>query len=200
MKITAKIAILPLTIISLLNVTGCQTITDTTSKVGDKALSMVGLARADKTLEIDKKGIVDISKTTLEQIEKLKQNMPIGQWVYIENDLQGIYDLQNKAVDGHMLFLRLNCKNSVQKPSLSIQNVEGSEILNSLQPEVGTFQVLLDNKNYGNPFSLANQKNLATFQTAAQKAKTIKIFHSSKLYTFQNGKAELLNKPVTCMA
>lgn len=195
---TIKILFTSLSIISLLNTTGCQTITETSSKVGDKALSMVGLSRKDKIPEIDKKGIVDISKTTLEQIEKLRQNMPVGQWTYIENDLQGIYDLQNKAADGNMLFMRLNCKNSVQKPSLSVQNNDGTEVVNSNHPDSNALQVLLDNKNYGNPFSLANQKKLDTFKSDLQKAKVVKIFNASKLYTFQNGKAELLNKPVTC--
>ena len=198
MKKTIKILFTSFSIISLLNIAGCQTISETSSKVGDKALSMVGLSRKDKIPEIDKKGIVDISKTTLEQIEKLRQNMPVGQWTYIENDLQGVYDLQNKAADGNMLYMRLNCKNSVQKPSLSVQNADGTEVINSNHPDANALQVLLDNKNYGNPFSLANQKKLDTFKNDLQKAKVLKIFNASKLYTFQNGKADLLSKPVTC--
>lgn len=184
---------------TILTVSGCQTISETSTKVSEKALSMVGLGEK-KVPEIDKKGVVDISKTTLEQIEQLTQNMPVGQWVYIENDLQGIYNLQNKAKDGHMLFMRLNCKNAAQKPSFAIHNAEGQEILKSSDMQVGAIQVLLDNKNYSNPFDLVNMKKLDAFKAALKKAQVVKIFNASKLYTFENGKAELLDKPVSCHA
>ena len=190
---------LTLTICCACVMTGCQSISKTTSKVTDKALAMVGLGDKEmKAPEIDKQGVVDISKTTLEQIEQLTQNMPTGQWVYIENDLQGIYTLQNKAKDGHMLFLRLNCKNPAQRPGFMIQNKDGQDILKSHDPQAGTIQFLLDNKNYGNPFELINLKNYPNFKTVIQKAKTIKIFNASTLYTFQNDQADLLNKQVTC--
>lgn len=193
----AHCAILALSTIFALS--GCQTISEKTSKVSEKARSLVGLG--DKKIpEIDKKGVVDISKTTLEQIQKLTQNMPVGQWVYIENDLQGIYNLQNKAIDGHMLFMRLNCKNTTQKSGFSIQNNEGQEVLksNDPDPQAAAIQVLLDNKNYSNPFDMVNAKKLDTFKINLKKAKVIKIFSASKLYTFENGKAELLDKPVSC--
>lgn len=193
----------PLKIISVLFCvawlgTGCQTISKTTTKVSDKALSMVGLTREAKVPKIDKQGVVDISKTTLEQIEKLTTNMPTGQWVYIENDLQGIYSLQNKSKDGHRLILRLNCKNKIHSPGFSIQNTQDIEVLKSNDPQAGTIQVLLDNKNFANPFELVNLKKIDQFKTALSQAKVIKIFNASKLYSFENGKAELLNKPVSC--
>lgn len=179
--------------------TGCQTISKASSTIGDKALDMIGLGDKEaKAPKIDEEGVVNISKTTLEQIEKLTQNMPTGQWLYTENDLQGIYNLQNKAADGHMLFLRLNCKNPAQRPSFSIQNKEGQDILKAHDAQAGTIQFLLDNKNYGNPFELVNLKNYPAFKTAIKKAKTVKIFNASKLYTFGNGQADQLDKPVTC--
>ncbi|WP_227554205.1 hypothetical protein [Acinetobacter lanii] len=188
-----------LAICCCVSLTGCQSISKTTSNVTQKALSMVGLGDKEiKAPDIDKQGVVDISKTTLEQIEKLTQNMPTGQWVYIENDLQGIYTLQNKASDGHMLLLRLNCKNPAQRPGFIIQNKESQDVLKSYDPQAGSIQLLLDNKNYGNPFDLVNLKHYPNFKTAIKKAKTIKIFNASKLYTFQNAQADLLAKQVTC--
>lgn len=183
---------------SLVVLTGCESISKTTSTVSSKTLSLIGLGDKDKIPEINKKGVVDISKTTLEQIEKLTQNMPTGQWVYIENDLQGIYNLQNKSKTGEMLLLRLNCKNPAQRPGFIIQNAEGQDILKAHDPQTGTVQFLLDNKNFSNPFELINIKKLGQFKTALQSAKMIKIFHASKLYSFENGQAELLSKPVTC--
>ena len=199
MNMTLKQISIILAIGSTITLTGCQTISETSSKVSNKALSMIGLGDKElKAPEIDKKGVVDISKTTLEQIEKLTQNMPTGQWVYIENDLQGIYNLQNKSKDGNMLFLRLNCKNSAQRPGFILHNKEGQEILKAHDPQAGSVQFLLDNKNYGNPFELVNLKNYPNFKTALKKAKTIKIFNASKLYTFENGQADQLDKQVTC--
>lgn len=199
MKIILKNKLILLTICSTLGFTGCHSISKTTSKMGNKALSMIGLGDKEvKVPEIDKQGVVDISKTTLEQIEKLTQNMPTGEWVYIENDLQGIYNLQNKSKDGNMLFLRLNCKNPAQRPGFILQNKDGQEILKAHDPQAGAIQFLLDNKNYGNPFELINLKNYPNFKTAIKKAKIIKIFNASKLYTFENGQAEQLDKQVTC--
>lgn len=198
MKISFKAPCALLIVTAFISASGCQSISETSSKVSDKALSMIGLGDKEKAPEIDQKGVVDISKTTLEQIEKLTTNMPTGQWVYIENDLQGVYNLQNKAQDGHMLFMRLNCKNSAQKSGFSIQNKDGQEILKSSDPQAGAIQVLLDNKNYSNPFDTVNLKKLDTFKAALKKAKVVKVFNASKLYTFENGKVELLDKPVSC--
>lgn len=180
--------------------TGCQTakkVSEGMSKTTDKMKSLVGLGEA-KVPEIDKKGVVDVSKATLEKLEQMKINMPTGQWVYIENDLQGIYTLQNKSADGHVLYLRLNCKISTQKTSFSIEDKDGKEILKAHDAQAGQVQFLIDNKNYGNPFDLANAKQMPNFKSALGKAKTIKIFNNAKLYIFANGKAELLDKPVTC--
>ena len=199
LKINIQHTSLLLALCSTLAFTGCQSISKTTSKMTNKALSMVGLGDKEvKVPEIDKQGVVDISKTTLEQIEKLTQNMPTGEWVYIENDLQGIYTLQNKSVDGNMLFLRIHCKNPAQRPGFIIQNKEGQDLLKSYDPQAGTIQLLLDNKNYGNPFDLTQLKNYPIFKSALSKAKVIKIYNASTLYTFQNNKAELLEKQVTC--
>lgn len=192
---------LPLLLLSTVIVcTGCQTVkkvSDGVSKTTDKVKSLVGLGEP-KVPEIDKKGVVDVSKTTLEKLEQMKINMPTGQWVYIENDLQGIYTLQNKSTDGNILYFRLNCKITTQKTSFSIEDKDGKELLKAHDPQAGQVQFLIDNKNYGNPFDLINAKKMPTFKTALTKAKTIKIFNNSKLYTFANDKSELLTKPVTC--
>ena len=180
--------------------TGCQTakkVSSGVSKTTEKVKSLVGLGEA-KIPEIDKKGVVDVSKATLEKLEQMKINMPTGQWVYIENDLQGIYTLQNKSTDGNILYLRLNCKITTQKTSFSIEDKDGKALLKAHDPEAGQVQFLIDNKNYGNPFDLVNAKKMPTFKTALSKAKSIKVFNNAKLYTFANGKAELLEKPVTC--
>lgn len=178
--------------------TGCQSISKSTSKATSKVGSWVGLGDKNKIPEIDKQGVVDISKTTLEQIQQLKINMPVGQWLYIENDLLGIYSLQNKSKDGYMLTFKLNCKIPGQQASFNLQDTSGKEILRGHNPQAGTTQFLLDNKNYGNPFEEINPQKLETFKTALAQTQVIKVFNSSKLYTFQNGKSELLVKPVTC--
>ncbi len=180
--------------------TACQTVNKVSngfSKTTNKVKSLVGLSEP-KIPEIDKKGIVDVSKMTLEKLEQMKINMPIGQWVYIENDLQGIYTLQNRAVNGDILYFRLNCKIPTQKSSFSIEDQESKTLLKAYDPQAGQIQFLVDNKNYGNPFDLISAKKMPSFKTALSQAKTIKIFNNAKLYTFENGKAELLNKPVTC--
>ena len=179
----------------LSSVTACQTVSEASSKVG----SWVG--RSDKEIKapkIDKKGVVDSSKTTLEQMQQLSINMPLGQWIYIENDQQGIYKLQNKSTEGHILTLKLNCKIPSQQPSFNIQNSAGKEILAAHHDSVGRIQFLLDNKNYGNPFNEINPKKIEIFKTDLKKTKVLKIFNASKLYTFQNDKSELLDKPVSC--
>ena len=179
---------------------GCQTaknFSNGVSKTTDKVKSLVGLGETPPP-EIDQQGVVDASKATLEKLEQMTLNMPTGQWVYIENDLQGIYTLQNKSADGHMLFFRLNCKIPSQQAGFSIQDQDGKDLIKAHDPQTGQIQFLIDNKNYGNPFTLVDAKKLPSFKKALEKAKTIKIFNNSKLYTFENAHSELLNKPVTC--
>ena len=110
MNIHSKISIVLFS--TVLVCSGCQQTVQKVStgvnKTTDKVKNLVGLGEK-KAPEIDKKGIVDVSKATLEKLEQMTINMPIGQWVYIENDLQGIYNLQNKSKNGVMLFLRLTC-------------------------------------------------------------------------------------------
>ena len=66
MNMTLKQISIILAIGSTITLTGCQTISETSSKVSNKALSMIGLVDKElKAPEIDKKGVVDISKTTL---------------------------------------------------------------------------------------------------------------------------------------
>lgn len=177
--------------------TGCQTTKNITTKTTEKVKSMIGLGEP-KVPEIDQQGIVDASKATLEKLEQMKINMPTGQWVYIENDLQGIYTLQNKAKDGSVLYFRLNCKIPSQKSGFSIEGKDGKELLKSNDPQFGAIQFLIDNKNFGNPFDLVNAKKMPVFKTTLAKAKIIKIFNNGKLYSFDNAHAELLEKPVTC--
>ncbi|SPL69458.1 hypothetical protein [Acinetobacter stercoris] len=172
--------------------TGCQTV----NKTKDKITSVFDKSR--KIPEIDKKGVVDLSKKTYEQIEKFSEKMPVDQWVYLENKEQGLYDLQNKNKDGVILSLRLICKISSQKPAFILKDKEDKEILKAYDNTTGQPQFLLDNKNYLNPFDANNPKKLEVFKAAMSKAKVLKIYYSSTLYTFQNGKSELLEKAVTC--
>ena len=95
---------------SVLLSSGCQSLTKTSNKVKD----LTGFGEK-KPPEVNSKSVLDVSKTTLAQIEKITLTMPVGQWVYIENDLQAIYSLQNKSADGTMLLLRLNCTLPSQK-------------------------------------------------------------------------------------
>ncbi|WP_089606232.1 hypothetical protein [Acinetobacter piscicola] len=185
---------------TMLLCSGCQTVQKVSTgvtKTTDKVKNLVGLGET-KAPEIDQQGVVDVSKATLEKLEQMTLNMPTGQWVYIENDLQGIYTLQNKSTDGNMLYFRLNCKISSQQSGFTIQNKDGKDLLKAHDPQAGQSQFLVDNKNYGNPFDLINAKKMPLFKKALEKAKMIKIFNNSKLYTFENAHSELLNKPVTC--
>ena len=185
---------------TILFCSGCQTtqkVSTSLSKTTDKIKNMVGLGEP-KTPEIDPKGIVDVSKASFEKLEQMTLNMPTGQWVYIENDLQGIYTLQNKSTDGYMLYFRLNCKIPSQQAGFSIQDKDGKDLIKAHAPHNGQIQFLIDNKNYGNPFTLVDAKKMPSFKKALEKAKIIKIFNNSKLSTFENTHAELLNKPVTC--
>ena len=182
---------------TMLLCSGCQTVTSGVTKTTDKVKNLVGLGEP-KAPEIDQQGVVDVSKATLEKLEQMTLNMPTGQWVYIENDLQGIYTLQNKSADGNMLYFRLNCKIPSQQAGFTIQDKDGKDLLRAHDPQAGQIQFLVDNKNYGNPFDLVNAKKMPLFKKALEKAKMIKIFNNSKLYTFENTHSELLNKPVTC--
>ena len=182
---------------TMLLCSGCQTVTSGVTKTTDKVKNLVGLGEP-KAPEIDQQGVVDVSKATLEKLEQMTLNMPTGQWVYIENDLQGIYTLQNKSTDGNMLYFRLNCKIPSQQAGFTIQDKDGKDLLRAHDPQAGQIQFLVDNKNYGNPFDLVNAKKMPLFKKALEKAKMIKIFNNSKLYTFENTHSELLNKPVTC--
>ncbi|WP_252053643.1 hypothetical protein [Acinetobacter silvestris] len=155
-----------LLICSVVAISGCHTISKTSNQVKD----MVGLGEK-KMPELDQKGVVDVSKTTLEKIEQMTLNMPTVQWVYIENDLHGIYTLQNKSVDGNMLLLRLNCKMPSQKSGFILRNKAGQDILKAHDEQAGPIQFLLDNKNYTNPFHLSNSKKIEAFKTALKKPK-----------------------------
>lgn len=174
---------------------GCQTISKTSNQVSDKVMGMFG---KEKMPEIDKKGTVDISKTTQQQLETLLNTMTKNQWVLIENDQQGTSTLKNKSTDQFTLSLKLNCKVANQRPTFNLTNAEGQVILKAHDSNSGQIQFLLDNKNYGNPFDISNSTKFQSFKTAIGQAKVIKIFNASKLYTFQNNKAELLTKAVSC--
>ncbi|OTG84566.1 hypothetical protein B9T33_01935 [Acinetobacter sp. ANC 5054] len=188
--------ILPLSFIfTFAGLTGCQTLSKTSSTVSDKVMGMLG---KEKAPEVNQKGTVDISKSTQQQLENLLANMPKNQWVYIENDQQGTSTLKNKSNDNFSLSLKLNCKIATQRPTFSLTNKDDQEILKAHDSAAGQIQILLDNKNYGNPFELTNHQKFQSFKTALAQAKVIKIFNASKLYTFQNNKAELLTKPVSC--
>ena len=130
--------------------------------------------------------------------KQLSANLPLNQWVYLENEKQGIYQLQNKSTEGFVLSLRLNCKISSHPPTFELQDAQGKRILYGYDKEAGQIQFLLDNKNYGNPFDPFQRQSLSRFQQQLASAKVIKLFHASKLYRFQNQNAELLSKPVSC--
>lgn len=189
-----KILLLSIGILS--SVSACQTVSKATSTVG----AWVGLGdQSAKIPQVDKKGTVDMSKTTLEQAQQLALQMPRDQWVYLENDQQGIYQLQNKSQTGQILTFKLNCKIATQKSGFTLQDAEGKVLLKSQDATAGAIQFLLDNKNYGDPFAEINPQHLARFKTDLKKTKVIKIFNASKLYAFQNGKAEQLEKPISCL-
>ncbi len=176
--------------------TACQSVSKAQNTVSHKITGLFG--HNEKLPEIDPKGIVDISKATIEQYEQLSANLPLNQWVYLENEKQGIYQLQNKSTEGFVLSLRLNCKISSHPPTFELQDAQGKRILYGYDKEVGQIQFLLDNKNYGNPFDPYQRQNLSRFQQQLASAQVIKLFHAGKLYRFQNQNAELLSKPVSC--
>lgn len=188
--------LLSLTWICITQITACQSLTTAQNTVSDKITGLFG--ENEKLPEIDPKGIVDISKTTIEQYEQLSANLPLNQWVYLENEKQGIYQLQNKSTDGFVLSLRLNCKISSHQPTFHIQDAHGKLILEAYGQNTGQIQFLLDNKNYANPFDPYQRQALSRFQQSIATAKVIKIFNAGKLYTFQNKNAELLTKPTSC--
>lgn len=176
--------------------TACQSVSKAQNTVSDKITGLLG--NHEKLPEIDQKGIVDISKATIEQYEQLSANLPLNQWVYLENEKQGIYQLQNKSTEGFVLSLRLNCKISSHPPTFELQDAQGKRILYGYDKEAGQIQFLLDNKNYGNPFDPFQRQSLSRFQQQLASAQVIKLFHAGKLYRFQNQNAELLSKPVSC--
>lgn len=148
--------------------------------------------------EIDAQGIVDLSKASLEQYEQLSATLPLNQWVYLENEKQGTYQLRNTSTEGLTLFFGLNCKISQHQPTFHLQDLRGKVLLKAHDENVGHIQFLLDNKNYRNPFDPYQHKNLPHFQQQLAQAKVIKIFNAGKLYTFQNQNAVLLSKPTSC--
>ena len=194
--IIKKLMLLSLTCLYITQMTACQSISTTQKTVNDKITGL--FSHNEKLPEIDPKGIVDISKATIEQYEQLSANLPLNQWVYLENEKQGIYQLQNKSTESFVLSLRLNCKISSHPPTFELQDVQGKRILYGYDKEAGQIQFLLDNKNYGNPFDPFQRQSLSRFQQQLASAKVIKLFHASKLYRFQNQNAELLSKPVSC--
>ncbi|WP_111895900.1 hypothetical protein [Acinetobacter sp. MB5] len=173
--------------------TGCQTVSKATHKVGN----MIGLSQEDVP-QANKKGVVDVSDSNISQLEQLTENLPNDQWSYIENKKQDIYNLKNKTKTGDVLSLKLNCNVANQKPTFSIENSDGQVVLKAYDEQAGQIQFLLDNKNYGNIFGLGQAKQLAAFKTQVTQAKVIKIYNKGKLYSFNNHKAELLSKPVSC--
>ena len=90
--------LLSLTCLYITQMTAWQSISTAQTTVSDKITGLFG--HNEKLPEIDPKGIVDISKATIEQYEQLSANLPLNQWVYLENEKQGIYQLQNKSTEG----------------------------------------------------------------------------------------------------
>lgn len=182
-------------LIPFICLTGCQTVSQATHKVGN----MVGLSQEDVP-QANKKGMLDVSDSNISQLEQLAENLPAEQWSYIENKKQGIYSLKNKSKTGDILSLKLNCNVASQKPTFSIENTDGQVLLKAYDQQAGQIQFLLDNKNYGNIFELGKAKQLAAFKNQVTHAKVIKIYNRGKLYSFSNNKAELLSKSVSCKA
>lgn len=182
-------------LIPFICLTGCQSISKATHKVG----SMVELSK-DEVPQANPKGVVDVSDSNIDPLEQLAENLPAEQWSYIENKKQGIYSLKNKSKTGDILSLKLNCNVTSQKPTFSIENTDGQVLLKAYDQQAGQIQFLLDNKNYGNIFELGQAKQLATFKNQVTHAKVIKIYNRGKLYSFSNNKAELLSKSVSCKA
>ena len=75
--------LLSLTCLYITQITACQSIYTAQTTVSDKITGLFG--HNEKLPEIDPKGIVDISKATIEQYEQLSANLPLNQWVYLEN-------------------------------------------------------------------------------------------------------------------
>lgn len=195
MNMKLKLGSILIASLSLCGLSACQTVSKATTKAG----SWIGLGDSKtKVPEIDKEGVIDISETTFEQIQNLTLNMPKGQWLYIENEKQGVYALQNKSEDEFVLSFKLNCKIPSQQPTFDIQDKNGKIVLTGLDSQYGTIQFLLDNTNYGNPFIQIKSDKLDIFKAKLNTTQTIKIFNSGKLYTFANQKNELLDKLVTC--
>ena len=73
--IIKKLMLLSLTCLYLTQMTACQSIFTAQNKVSDKITGLFG--HNEKLPEIDPKGIVDISKATIEQYEQLSANLPL---------------------------------------------------------------------------------------------------------------------------
>lgn len=164
----------------------------------DFSSRMLALFSKDKAPAIEMPEVAELAKQAQAQRDKLLNHLPKNQWVYIENPPQGTADVQNKNDQDFILSLRLNCKISSQHPAFSLSAADGSIVLKAYDSSSGAVQFLLDNKNYGNPFDPYSTKKIAGFQTALAAAKVIKVFSASKLYSFQNQHAELLNNPASC--
>ncbi len=179
----------------LASLSGCHSLSKASTRISDQVLDLLG---KEKAPEITQPTLDELNKAAQERLEKLLNNMPVNQWVYLDNPQLGSADLQNKSSSYYTLSLRLNCKISSQRPDFKLLSADGQTLLKAYDDSAGTVQFLLDNKNYGNPFDLHSRKKLDSFKSALASAKVIKIFNASKLYSFQNQQAELLEKPVSC--
>ena len=186
---TSTYILLSFVILSQLN--ACQTLSKTKDKVG----TLLG----DTDIpEIDKKGIVDLSKVNASQLDQFQQNMPKDQWIYSKNKKQDIYTLQNRSQNNFILSLRLNCQLANQQLGFTLYNAQNERILTAYDAKAGAFQFLLDDKNYGDPFNPYTTQPLDQFKNALNQAKVIKLYHAGTLYIFRNNHAELLKQPVSC--
>ncbi|WP_322898862.1 hypothetical protein [Acinetobacter tianfuensis] len=179
----------------LSSLSACQSISKSAEHVSGKVLDVLGL---EKKPEIDAQSMLDLAKEAQQKYEQLRANLPKNQWVYLENPQLGTADLQNQSNDLNILSLHLNCKSAAQRASFTLTGRDGKIILKAYDDSAGQIQFLLDSKNFGNPFSLYSTQKLEDFKKALPAAKTIKIFNASKLYSFQNQRAELLFQPVSC--
>lgn len=94
--------LLSLTCLYLTQMTACQSISTAQTTVSDKITGLFG--HNEKLPEIDPTGIVDISKATIEQYEQLSANLPLNQWVYLENENKGFISYRTnppKALCSH---------------------------------------------------------------------------------------------------
>lgn len=180
-----------LSFVMLSQLNACQTLSKTKDKVG-------ALLGDTDIPEIDKKGIVDLSRVNASQLEQFQQNMPKDQWIYSKDKKQDIYTLQNRSQNNFILSLRLKCQLANQQSGFTLYSPQNERILTAYDAKAGPFQFLLDDKNYGNPFNPYTNQPLNQFSKALNQAKVIKLYHAGTLYTFRNHHAELLSQPVSC--